>query len=288
MHTRWWVPYAFLAAAVAGLITFRFVPIIIALVGSLYSTTIRGDTMFSGLKNYLELLDDPSFWSSVWITLLFNLVINPFQVVCALGLALLVRRPTRFVNVFRAAFLLPMTVSIAITSVLWGLLLEPSLGPINGMLRALGLPPQTFFRSGDQAFWTLIGVATWKGAGYWMVFLLAGLLAIPKEFDEAASIDGATAWQRFWYVTLPAMRRPLAFVLVADTSINFLLFAPVYIITHGGPNGSTHLLMFEAYQSAFAFLNHGRSMAISAIILLIILAVALVELRLFRQKPGEA
>jgi multiple sugar transport system permease protein len=288
MHTRWWVPYAFLAAALAGLIAFRFVPIGIALVGSLYSTTIRGDTIFSGLRNYLELLDDPSFWSSVWITLLFNLVINPFQVVCAMCLALLVRRPTRFVNLFRAAFLLPMTVSIAITSVLWGLLLEPSLGPVNGMLRALGLSPQPFFRSGDQAFWTLIGVATWKGAGYWMVFLLAGLIAIPKEFDEAASIDGATAWQRFRYVTLPAMRRPLAFVLVADTSINFLLFAPVYIITHGGPNGSTHLLMFEAYQSAFAFLNHGRSMAISAIILLIILVVALVELRLFRQKPGEA
>jgi multiple sugar transport system permease protein len=288
MRTRWWVPYAFLAAALAGLIAFRFVPIVIALVGSLYSTSIRGETIFSGLKNYLEVLDDPSFWSSVWITLLFNLVINPFQVVCALCLALLVRRPTRFVNMFRAAFLLPMTVSIAITSVLWGLLLEPSLGPVNALLRSLGLPAQAFFRSGDQAFWTLIGVATWKGAGYWMVFLLAGLIAIPKEFDEAASIDGASAWQRFRYVTMPAMRRPLAFVLVADTSINFLLFAPVYIITHGGPNGSTHLLMFEAYQSAFAFLNHGRSMAISAIILLIILAVALVELRLFRQRPGEA
>ena len=145
-----------------------------------------------------------------------------------------------------------------------------------------------FFRSADQALPTLILVATWKGAGYWMVFLLAGLLAIPKELDESASIDGANAWQRFFGVTLPLMRRPLAFVLVADTAANFLLFAPVYIVTNGGPNDATHLLMFEAYQSAFAFLNHGRSLAISTIILVIILAIALIELRLFRSDDGSA
>ena len=140
--------------------------------------------------------------------------------------------------------------------------------------------------SPDQALGTLILVATWKGVGYWMIFLLAGLLAIPKELHEAAAIDGATAWQRFWRITLPLMRRPLAFVLVADTAINFLLFAPVYIITHGGPAGSTALLMFEAYQAAFALLNHGRSLAISTVILMIIAIIAIAELRLFRP-PDE-
>jgi multiple sugar transport system permease protein len=288
MTTRWWVPYAFLAPALAGLILFRFAPIVIAVVGSVFGNTIRGDTFFVGMKNYAELLDDPAFWSTIKTTLVFNLMINPLQIFCAMCLALLVRRPTRFIDVFRASFLLPMTVSIALTSIIWSIMLDPTLGPVNGFLRWLGVSAQPFFRSADQALGTLMLVATWKGAGYWMVFLLAGLLAIPKEFDEAASIDGATPLQRFFYVTLPLMRRPLAFVLVADTAANFLLFAPVYIITNGGPNGATQLLMFEAYQAAFAYLNHGRSLAISTVILVFILAIALLELRLFRQKEGEA
>ncbi len=282
-----WLPLAFLGPALVGLVVFRLAPILIALVGGFTGTSLRGETSFVGLRNFADLVDDASFWSSIEVTLLFNLIINPFQIICALGLALLVLRPTRFVPFFRAAYLLPMTVSIALTSVIWAILLEPSVGPVNGLLRALGLPPQRFFRSEQQALITLILVATWKGVGYWMIFLLAGLLAIPKELHEAAAIDGATAWQRFWRVTLPLMRRPLAFVLVADTAINFLLFAPVYIITHGGPAGSTALLMFEAYQAAFALLNHGRSLAISTVILVIIAIIAVAELRLFRPADEE-
>jgi len=284
MPARRWIPYAFLAPALLGLLIFRFTPICLSLIGSFFGQSIRGDSIFVGVKNYAELLGDPAFWSAVTTTLIFNLIINPFQVVCALALAMLVRRPARFIDVFRASFLLPMTVSIALTSIIWSIMLDPTLGPVNGFLRWAGLPPQPFFRSADQALTTLILVATWKGAGYWMVFLLAGLLAIPKELDESASIDGANAWQRFFGVTLPLMKRPLAFVLVADTAANFLLFAPVYIVTNGGPNGATQLLMFEAYQAAFAFLNHGRSLAISTIILVIILVIALFELRLFRSE----
>lgn len=287
MRVKPWVPFAFLAPALLGLFLFRFVPISIALVGSFFGESIRGGTLFVGLKNYLDLFEDPAFWGSVRTTLVFNLIINPLQVCLALGLAMLARRPTKFVEIFRASFLLPMTVSIALTSIIWSILLDPTLGPVNGFLRWAGVPAQPFFRSADGALPTLIFVATWKGVGYWMVFLLAGLLAIPESLNEAAAIDGARPWQRFWYVTLPLMKRPLAFVLVADTAANFLLFAPVYIVTNGGPNGATHLLMFEAYQSAFSYLNHGRSLAISTIILAIIIVIALVELRLFRPEEEE-
>jgi multiple sugar transport system permease protein len=285
MFRHRWAPYLFLAPAFLGLILFRFVPIGLSGFGSLFMENIRGDMVFVGTKNYAELFDDPSFWNSMKVTLIFNLIINPFQICCAMGLALLVRRPSKFIDIFRLSFIMPMTVSIALTSIIWSIMLDPSLGPVNSLLRWLGLPTQGFFRAESQALQTLMVVATWKGAGYWMIFLLAGLLAIPREIEDSALIDGATGLRKFISITLPLMKRPLAFVLVADTAANFLLFAPVYIITNGGPNGATQLLMFEAYQAAFAYLNHGRSMAISTIILGVVLVIAIFELRLFQ--PAE-
>jgi len=276
-----WAPYAFIAPAFIGLFVFRFIPIGLSGFGSFFSENLRGDMVFVGLKNYAELMDDPSFWNTMRVTLIFNLIINPFQICCALALAMLVRRPSKFIDVFRLGFIMPMTVSIALTSIIWSILLDPTLGPVNGLLRWGGFQSQPFFRSEHQALETLILVATWKGAGYWMIFLLSGLLAIPKEIDDSALIDGATGIRKFISITLPLMKRPLAFVLVADTAANFLLFAPVYIITNGGPNGATQLLMFEAYQAAFAYINHGRSMAISTIILGVVLLIAMFELRLF-------
>jgi multiple sugar transport system permease protein len=284
IRERWWIPLLFLVPALIGLITFRLAPILIALVGGFFRQTIRGETLFAGIANYLDLATDPIFWNAVRVTLGFNLLINPLQVVIALGLALLVFRPGPGITFFRAAFFLPMCVSLTITAVLWNILLDPQLGPVNGLLQTLGFARQPFFRSEDQALFTMIAIASWKGCGYWMMFLLAGLYAIPEDFHEAARIDGASWWQRFRFVTLPLLRRPLLFVLIADTAINFLFFAPVYIITNGGPSGATSLLMFEAYQSAFAYLNHGRSLAISTILLLVIALFAAVEFRLLRSR----
>jgi len=282
-----WAPYAFIAPAFLGLFVFRFIPIGLSGFGSVFSENLRGDMVFVGLKNYAELMEDPSFWNTMRVTLIFNLIINPFQICCALALAMLVRRPSKFIDVFRLGFIMPMTVSIALTSIIWSILLDPTLGPVNGLLRWAGFQSQPFFRSEHQALQTLMLVATWKGAGYWMIFLLSGLLAIPKEIDDSALIDGATGIRKFISITLPLMKRPLAFVLVADTAANFLLFAPVYIITNGGPNGATQLLMFEAYQAAFAYINHGRSMAISTIILGVVLVIAMFELRLFKPAGEE-
>jgi len=239
-------------------------------------------TVFRGLDTYADLAGDPEFWNSVRVTLLFNLVINPLQVSLAFLLALLTAKPGRFVPLFRTAYFLPITVSIALTSVLWNLLLDPGVGPVNSLIRALGLPAQPFFRGQHQALPTIIAIASWRGVGYWMFFMLAGLAGIPRELYEAASLDGAGGLARLRFITLPLMRRSFAFVLTADTAANFLLFAPVYIITGGGPSGATSLLMFEAYRAAFSYLDTGRSLAISAVILLIIAVVAAAELRLFR------
>src|SRR4051812_24610918 len=203
MRAAAWVPYAFLAPALAGLLVFRVAPVVIALVGGFFGASLTGETVFAGLENYRGLAEDSEFWRAVRVTLLFNTVINPLQVVLAFALALLMARPGPGVGPLRTALLLPITVSIALTSVLWNLLLDPGVGPANGVLRSLGLPPQPFFRSEGQALPSIIAMCTWRGVGYWMLFMLAGLGSIPAEVSEAAMIDGAGAWRRMWHITLP-------------------------------------------------------------------------------------
>lgn len=283
-----WTPFLFLAPALAGLLIFRLVPIVVAVGGSLTGMSLMGDLRFAGAENFEYLLVDPQFWSSLKITLLFNLIINPLQLAVAFGLAMLVFRPLPGLWIYRTLLVLPMAVSTGISAVLFGLFLDSNLGPLNGFLEWIGVGAQPFHRSQEQALYTLIGIATWKGAGYWMLFLLAGLYSIPPTVYEAATIDGVSGWQRFRYVTLPLMRKPMAFVLVADTAINFLFFAPVYILTSGGPGGATSLLMFEAYRSAFTFSDIGRSLAISTILLGIILLIVVLEFRLLRSPEERA
>ncbi len=278
------VPYLFILPGILGLFLFRIVPIVIAVVGSFTSQSLTGETALAGFRNYVELFADPAFWVSFRLTIFFNLLINPIQVLLAFGLALLVFRQTPGVGWIRTFCFLPMTVSIAITSILWNLMLDPSYGLVNGILRSGGLAPQPFFTSASQALPSLIWLASWKGVGYWMIFLLAGLNDIPAIYYEAAQIDGASFFDQFRHITLPLMRRPLAFVLVADTVANFLFFAPVYLITRGGPLGTTSLLMFTAYQNAFTYGDLGRSLAISTFILGIIIVFAFFEFQFFRSE----
>lgn len=288
MITSRWTPYLFIAPAIAGLLVFRLIPIGVAAGGSLTGASLTGELRFVGLENYETLLADPDFWWSLRVTLVFNLIINPLQVTVAFMLALLVFEPGRGIWFYRTLLVLPMAVSTGLSAVLFGLFLDANLGPLNGFLNWVGIGAQPFHRSEHQALGTLIGIATWKGAGYWMLFLLAGLYAIPPSVQEAAHVDGASAFQRFRFITLPLMRKPLAFVLVADTAINFLFFAPVYILTGGGPNRATSVLMFQAYRSAFTFSDIGRSLAISTVLLAIILVIVALQFRLLRSPEDRA
>ena len=274
--------FLFLFPAMLGLAVFRLAPVLIAIVGGFFSQTIRGDTIFVGMLNYTNLFSDDGFWNSLKVTILFNAILNPIQIFLAFILAMLVLKPSPGISVLRTTYVLPMTVAASITATIWNILLNPTLGPVNGILREIGIGTQPFFTSENQALASFIAIATWKGTGYWMLFLLAGLIAIPKDVYEAAAIDGATGWKRFMWITFPLMKRPLLYVLVADTAINFLFFTPVYVISNGGPNGSTSVLMFEAYQAAFVYLDHGRSLAISTIVLLIVMSIAALQFRLMR------
>jgi len=278
-------PYLFLLPALAGLLLFKIYPIMNGLIQSLFTTHfLSRSKKFVGLGNYLDLAKDPAFWNSLFVTLKFNLVINPLQIALAFGLAILLNHKIRGIALFRAVQFVPVAVSVPSACVLWNIMMSPEQGVLNSILIALGLEPQPFLASSSQALWSIILIASWKGVGYWTLFLLAGLQEIPRSIYEAACIDGATGWQQFRKVTVPMIMRPLTFVVVSVTIANLLLFSPMYILTGGGPQRSTNVLMLESYNSAFMYSDMGRSSAIVVVLLIMTLLIVTMQFRMLRAK----
>lgn len=277
----------FLAPALLALILLRLLPAAMALVDSLrHHSLVDGTTSFVGLTNYSDLFGDPQFWQSVQVTLLFSLIINPLQVVLALALAVLFYRRFAGVRFWRSLVFAPIAVPPAVSAVIWGILYRPE-GPLNALLGALGLPAQPFLTSPHQALYGLIVLMSWVGVGYWMTFLIAGLQDIPEECYDAAAMDGANTWQRFLHVTLPLLRRPLSFVLVAVTVSNFLVFAPVQLLTNGGPEGTTNLLMYDVFRRAYSVGDIHYAQAEVVLLVALTLAVVTVQYRLMQGKGKE-
>ena len=270
------IPYLFLAPALFLIIIFKLYPIFIGFWESLIYTSFGGGSenrTFVWLENYQYLFDDPIFWQSLKITAILTVIINPFQIAISLGLALLLMRRTRYILIIRSLYLLPIGIALPIATVIWGLMLDPYQGLVNGVIGIFGIPPQPFLVSESQALWSIIAIATWKGVAFWMLFLLAGLEEIPTQFYEAAQIDGAKPFQKLRYITLPLLRRTILFVLVADTAANFVLMVPMIILTKGGPMQSTNVLVYEAYRSGFYYQDWGRSLSIISILTIITLIV---------------
>jgi multiple sugar transport system permease protein len=282
----WLTAYLLLAPALIGLAIFRLYPIAIAAWGSLHATTFGGGAqrVFVGLDNYRYLLDFDVFWQSLAVTLKLNLIINPVQIVLALLLAVLANQRVPGIALYRTIFFIPIGISVPIAALLWQTMLNPNSGLLNALLSAVGLPRQPFLTSADQALWSVIAIASWKGVSFWMVFMLGGLQAIPGELHEAAMLDGASATRRFFQITLPLLKRTILFVLVTDTAINLLLFAPIYLLTRGGPELSTNVLMYEAFKTGFVYTDMGLSLAMVMVLLGLVLVVVAAEFRLLQSR----
>lgn len=281
------IPYLFLVPAVGLLVIFNLFPAIATLNESLHANSlIRGGRIFVGLENFQRIFTDPVFWKSLRVTLLFSVLVNPIQIVLALGLALLANQKVRGIVFFRSVFLLPVAVSINVTTIVWGLMLDSKAGIVNGALALFGVPAQPFLTAPSHALWSIIILATWKGVPLWALFFLAGLQGIPASVIEAARIDGANRRQLFIQVTLPLLRGVLIFVLVADTVANFLLFAPVLLLTEGGPQLSTNLIMYETYRRGFVYGDLGASAAMLWVMLLLVFAVIGLEFFLLRERTS--
>ena len=275
------LPYLLILPAFTFIIVFRIYPILSTLIESVY---ING--RFT-LEVYTRLFRDSFFWESFWVTIRLNAVMIPFQVALSFMMALLVNATVKGIGTFRTMIYIPFTLSLPIAVILWNMMLNPNSGVVNSFIGLFGIPQQGFLIDVSQALWSIMIIASWSGCAYWMMFLLAGLKNIDQTIYESAKIDGAGWVRSIFSITLPMIKRVLLFVFVANTTANLLLFVPMQIITGGGPQRSTNVLMFEAYQAAFRFADRPRSAAIVTVILVLIVLVCVLQFRLLNEKDDS-
>ena len=281
------IALTFLLPAVLAAVLLRLWPTARAVWDSLRNTPLGVEpTHFVGLEQFRTLLTDPVFLNSLKITALFGIVVNPLQIAVSLALAVLFNERIRGVGLMRTLVFLPVAIPQSVSAVIWAVAFRPD-GPLNGVLTRLGIAPQGFLTSPGQALPSIVLVVSWIGVGYWMMFLVAGLKEIDPQLYEAAALDGAGSWRRFRHVTLPQLRRQLGFVLVADTISNLLIFAPVQILTNGGPNGRTNLVMNDVFDRAYNRSDLGSAAAATVVVVVIALVIVLIQFRLLPRGDEE-
>ena len=273
------LPYCLLVPALLFAIVFRIYPIFYSFFQAFH---YKGEL---SLRTYSGLFSDANFWNSLWITIKMNIIMIPLQIVISFILALFVNSSLKGIAVFRSIYYIPVTISMPVAAICWGMILSYNNGIANSILQSLfHMDVQGFFTDPKQAFWCVIFLCTWKGCGYWMMFYLAGLKGVDTAIYEAAEMDGTNFLQKLIYVTIPMLKRTTLFVTVANTSVNLLLFAPMKLITEGGPSGTTNVLMYEAYQQAFKYGNYSKGSAITSVVVVLILMVVVFQFFLMNDK----
>ena len=279
-----------LAPALGLIAVFFVVPVVAGLLLSLtdfdiYAIGDRSALRFVGLANYAGLLRDPEFWNALRNTLVFVLLGGPLSVIVSLAAALLVNaRLARARGFFRVVFFTPVVTTLVAVAIVWRYLYHPRYGLIDAGLGALGLPRPDWLGDPHWAMFGIIVLTVWKNFGYNMLLLVAGLQSIPREYHEAAEIDGASAWDRFRHVTLPSLGPTFLFVSITTMLNQFQIFAEPYVMTQGGPLRSTVTVILLMYEQGFRWWRLGLASAVAFLLFGIMLVGTFVQLRVQRSE----
>jgi multiple sugar transport system permease protein len=281
------VAYSFIAPNFIGFAIFTLGPILFAFALAFMHWDGSNPITFAGLDNFWRLWGDRAFITAFWNTILYTALSVPLTMVCALGLALLLNQKIPGRSFFRTAMFFPYVASLVAVAVVWNMLFHPEMGPINMVLYNLGVDPKELPRWAADKDWAMITVVlfgVWKSMGYYMVIYLAGLQGINPDLYEAASIDGANAWQKFFYITLPQLGPTTFFVSVMLTIQSFKVFDQIYLVTQGGPGTSTLVLVYHIYNEAFISWDLGYSSMIALVLFFVVLAVTIIQFRFRREE----
>ena len=274
------IGYSFIAPNFIGFAGFILFPVLFTILLSVMDWDGFNAMQFAGLSNFEAIFRDRVFKSAFWKTLLYVVFTVVLTLLASLGLACALNKKIRGRDAFRAAIFFPYVASMIAVGAVWKQLFEAKNGPINHMLMSMGIDnPPGWFASTDWAIWGVIIVSIWKFMGYYMLIYLAGLQDIPVQLYEAATLDGATGWQRFRKITLPMLTPSTFFVFIMLTINSFKSFDLIYALTQGGPGTSTTLLANYIYNQTFVYWDYGKSAAASIILFIIVLAVTIVQFR---------
>jgi len=280
-------PYILLLPIVAHIVVFWLYPFALNVyISFLYWTGLEPlyKAKFVYLENYRSLLlEDERFWTALRNMAYYALGV-PVIIGLGLGLALLLNQRVRGITFFRMSTFAPyITAGVALALIWQAGLYHPFYGLFNEVLRRLGLPPQPWLRSPSQALPAILIHIVWKHLGYIALLFLAGLQQIPQDYYDAASVDGASAWDKFRYVTLPLLRPVILLVLILVTIGALQIFTEPYVMTMGGPADSTLTLVLYMYFMAFMYMNMGKAAAMVNILFAIIFALTILEIKVLRR-----
>ncbi|WP_405659315.1 sugar ABC transporter permease [Streptomyces sp. NBC_01166] len=242
------------------------------------------DTSFVGFDNYAEAFGDPDVWSSLGNTVLFTALSSIPLVLVALVMALLVHSGLAGQWVWRLSFFVPYLLPVTVVTLIWTWLYQPDIGLGNELLRTLGFEPVGWLSDEAVAMWSVAALTVWWTVGFNFLLYLAALQSLPTTYDEAAALDGAGAWRRLWSVTLPQLRRTTVLVSMLQILASLKVFDQIYILTKGGPNGSTRPILEYVYDVGFTGYRLGYASAVSYVFFALVIVVSLLQLRLFRQE----
>ena len=275
----------FIAPATIGFLVFYFYPTIRGFYFSLTRYNLLGTPHFIGFDNYVKIANDKLFWNALVVTLEYVVLNIVFQTIIAIGLAVLMQRLVKS-TIIRGTILLPFMISNVIAALVWFWLLDYQIGLVNAFIDWAGFNKIPFFGGENWAIPTIAAVNVWRHMGYTALLVFAGLQTIPTYVYEAASIDGSTEWRSFWRITLPLLRPILALVLVITVTGSFQVFDTVAVTTKGGPVNASRVMQYYIYQKGFAEGQFGYASALSVILFIILITVALVQLKLLN--AGES
>ena len=276
-----YLPYLLLAPSNIVIVVFLFYPALETFRLALYRSDPFGiRKMFVGLGNFIDLLTSPDYGTSLLVTFFFAFWVVVFGLALSLALAVLANQKVRGMRFYRTAMIWPYALSTAIAGAIWVFLFDPTAGVLNYFFSALFDYKPQWLTSSTLALWVIIATTVWKNLGYNIVFFLAGLQNIPDELKEAASIDGANAWQIFWRVTFVILSPVTFFLLIMNVIHAFFdTFGMIEVMTQGGPAAATNILIYKLYRDAFVNHKVGIASAESIILFTMVVVVTLIQFR---------